>query len=384
MHSPRRREEVIDDLLLYEDIEFVRRAYRALLGREADASGLDAQVARLRDGSITKLQLLESLQSSTEGRDHGAELAAIAHRRDTERITSAIGAIPLIGPAFEWLWSLAGMPAQLRQQRRTIALLEHQVATMQAAAVERERELTRTLRSHWGSLEDRLIAVAPRATTTAGRVADFYAEFQDHFRGSSEQIRARLAPYLADVERLRQSGRPVIDLGCGRGEWLDMLRSQRVTAVGVDANQSMVDRCRAIGLTAEHADALEFLRRSESASAAVITGFHIAEHLAIESLLMLLDESLRVLMPGGFLILETPNPENVLMGACDFYIDPTHERPIPPVTLEFMARRAGFVDVELRRLNPAQAPDYSSDLAHAVSRFTMAGDYAIVAVKQPG
>lgn len=383
MHSPRRREEVIDDLLLYEDVEFVRRAYRALLGREAEASGLEAQVARLRDGSITKLQLLEALQTSTEGRDHGAGLVTVTRRRDTERITSAIATVPVIGPAFQWLWSLAGMPAQLRQQRRTIALLEHQVASMQAATLERERELTRTLRSHWGSLEDQLIAVAPRATTTTGRVASFYAEFQDHFRGSSDEIRARLTPYLADVERLRHSGRPVIDLGCGRGEWLDMLRSHRVTAIGVDANQAMVDRCLAIGLAAEHADALEFLRRAESDSTAVITGFHIAEHLAIESLLMLLDESLRVLMPGGFLILETPNPENVLMGACDFYIDPTHERPIPPVTLEFMARRAGFVDVELRRLNPAQAPDDSSDLAHAISRFTMASDYAIVAVKQP-
>ncbi|MBP6716563.1 MAG: methyltransferase domain-containing protein, partial [Acidobacteria bacterium] len=263
-------------------------------------------------------------------------------------------------------------------------LLEDQLATAHAASIERERELARTLRGHWGSLEDRLIQLAPRATTTTGRVARFYAEFQDHFRGSDAEIRARLTPYLADVERLRHTGRPIIDLGCGRGEWLDMLRARGVAAVGIDANESMVARCRANGLAAEHSDALAFLRRTESGSISVITGFHIAEHLAIESLLMLLEESLRVLIPGGFLILETPNPENVLMGACDFYIDPTHERPIPPVTLEFMARRSGFADIELRRLNPSQAPDYSSDLAHAISRFTMASDYAIVAIKTSG
>lgn len=383
MHSHRHGREALDDLLLYEDIEFARRAYRMLLGREADAPGLDAQVARLRDGSISKLQFLDALQSSLEARDRGTPIAAVSAGRRRERVASAIAAVPVIGPLFRWLWSLVRLPSQQRLQRRTIALLEQRLSEMQDDAFERERELRQVLRTQCGLLEDRLIAQAPRATSNVGRVARFYAEFQDHFRGSRDQIRERLARYLTYVEVFRQTGLPVIDLGCGRGEWLDMLREHGFTAMGVDSNEGMVQRCQALGLTAAHADALDYLRRTEGGTAAVVSGFHLAEHLPIESLLILLDEALRVLAPGGFLILETPNPENVLTGACNFYIDPTHERPIPPVALEFMARHAGFADVHLLRLNPSTAPDYSSDLAHAVSRFTMASDYAIVAVKTP-
>lgn len=381
MHSPRQSQELLDDLLLYEDVEFARRAYRALLGREADAAGLDAQVAGLRNGSISKLQFLEALQSSDEGQDHGTPVPTVTHHRRAERLVSALASVPLLGPVCGWFWSLTRLPRESRLQRRTIALLEQRLAHMQDDAREREHALQRLLRTECGSLEDRLIALAPRATTNAGRVARFYAEFQDHFRGSRDQIRERLARYLKYPEVFRQTGLPAIDLGCGRGEWLQMLGEHGFTAVGVDSNESMVERCRALGLSAEVGDALEYLRQADAGSAAVVTGFHIAEHLRIESVLILLDEALRVLAPGGFLILETPNPENVLTGACNFYIDPTHERPIPPVTLEFMARHAGFADVELLRLNPAQAPDESSDLAHAVSRFTMASDYAIVAVK---
>ena len=381
MHERRLGREAIDDLLLYEDVEFAQRAYRMLLGREADTAGLTAQVAKLRDGSISKLQLLESLQSANENDGRGAQIADVTRLRSAERITNAMASIPLVGRAFNWLWTLVRAPQLYRQQQRTIALLGQQLAEQHEQAAARERVLLGAMRAQYGALEDRLIAQSPRATTDTGRVARFYAEFQDHFRGSREQIRERLDRYVKYAEVFRATGLPVIDLGCGRGEWLEMLRERGLNAKGVDANHAMVERCRAIGLHAEHADALECLRKTDSGAAAVVSGFHIAEHLPIESLLMLLDESMRVLAPGGFLILETPNPENVLTGACNFYIDPTHERPIPPVTLEFMARRAGFADVELLRLNPSQAPDLSSELAHVVSRFTMASDYAIVAVK---
>lgn len=381
MHSPRHSQELLDDLMLYEDVEFARRAYRALLGREADAAGLDAQVAGLRDGSISKLQFLDALQSSHEGQDHGAPVPAVTQHRRTERVALALAKLPVLGPLCGWLWSLTRLPREYRLQRRTIALLEQRIADMQSDAHAREHALQRQLRTECGSLEDRLIALSPRATTSAGRVAHFYAEFQDHFRGSRDQIRERLSRYLKYPEIFRQTGLPAIDLGCGRGEWLQLLGEHGFTAVGVDSNESMVQRCRSLGLRAEAGDALDYLRKADAGSAAVVTGFHIVEHLRIESVLVLLDEALRVLAPGGFLILETPNPENVLTGACNFYIDPTHERPIPPVTLEFMARHAGFADVELLRLNPAEAPNESSDLAHVVSRFTMASDYAIVAVK---
>lgn len=217
MHERRLGREAIDDLLLYEDVEFAQRAYRMLLGREADTAGLTAQVAKLRDGSISKLQLLESLQSANENDGRGAQIADVTRLRSAERITNAMASIPLVGRAFNWLWTLVRAPQLHRQQQRTIALLGQQLSEQHEQAAERERALLGVMRAQYGALEDRLIAQSPRATTDTGRVARFYAEFQDHFRGSREQIRERLDRYVKYAEVFRATGLPVIDLGCGRG-----------------------------------------------------------------------------------------------------------------------------------------------------------------------
>ncbi|MCH8621922.1 class I SAM-dependent methyltransferase [Undibacterium sp. TS12] len=184
----------------------------------------------------------------------------------------------------------------------------------------------------------------------------FYLEFEALFRGTREDIKQRLnvyLPYLSHISKQpRDERKMVIDVGCGRGEWLELLDEQGIPALGVDMNVSMVNACLDRGLLVRHADAIAYLREQPAGSIGAVTGFQIIEHLPFEQLIALFDAALHALCPGGVIIFETPNPENLKVGACNFYFDPTHLNPIVPQVAEFMARQRGFSQAEILRLHP--------------------------------
>ncbi len=212
--------------------------------------------------------------------------------------------------------------------------------------------------------------------------ADFYKAFEDRFRGSRESIKERLKVYLPLIEPLTQlSPEPVaLDLGCGRGEWLELLEENGFGAVGVDQDPQMLQSARDRGLRVYQDDAIDYLKTSPEDAAVLISGFHIAEHLPFEVLMELVTQSLRVLRPGGLLILETPNPENIAVGSNTFYTDPTHERPLPPSLLSFLPEYAGFGRTTIFRLNePPLSPDAPVSLFDVITGASP--DYAIIAQK---
>ncbi len=184
---------------------------------------------------------------------------------------------------------------------------------------------------------------------------DLYQALEDAFRGSFEDVQDRMRVYLADVRSVGTSGR-ILDIGTGRGEWLELLAEAGLSAYGVDTNARAVERCHARGLEVVQADALQHISALPQTSLAVITAFQFVEHIPFNALLDLIDHAARVLQPGGLLILETPNPTNLLVGAASFYLDPTHERPLHPMFLEFLLSARGFSDVDLRYLNPNSSP----------------------------
>lgn len=182
--------------------------------------------------------------------------------------------------------------------------------------------------------------------------ADFYRAFEDKHRGARELIKSRLRVYLPFLLPLatKYPDCSVLDLGCGRGEWLELLQENRIVASGVDLDDNMLADCRELGLDVANEDAIEHLKSLPDQSRLAITGFHIAEHLPFSLLQMLFVEARRVLKPNGLLILETPNPENLVVGAASFYIDPTHQRPLPSQLLQFLAEHQGFARVKILRL----------------------------------
>jgi 2-polyprenyl-3-methyl-5-hydroxy-6-metoxy-1,4-benzoquinol methylase len=214
----------------------------------------------------------------------------------------------------------------------------------------------------------------------------FYVAFEDRFRGPQEQIMERLQFYLPYVRRAAdQTGEPmVLDIGCGRGEWLELLYREGIPARGVDANRLMIAQCRERCLEVVNEDALAYLRSLPDAGIGVVTGFHVIEHLPFEALIKLMDEALRVLKPGGMVIFETPNPQNVLVGSCSFYLDPTHHRPLPSQTMKLLSESRGFVDVKILELHPSTATPIAeeTDVSERFNEyFYGAMDYAVIGRK---
>ncbi|MFZ1814783.1 MAG: methyltransferase domain-containing protein [Rhizobiaceae bacterium] len=207
---------------------------------------------------------------------------------------------------------------------------------------------------------------------------DFYRAFEERFRGSQELISERLKAYVPFLRALRaQADSPRgLDLGCGRGEWLQLLESEGFEACGVDLNDGMLQSARENGLRVENMDAIAALVETGDGSLDVVSGFHIMEHLSFPKRLALIREACRTLRPGGLLILETPNPENIHVGTCSFHLDPTHIAPIPPMLMPFLAEYAGFAQSVILRLN-TPPPGGEPTLLDVYTK--VAGDYALVA-----
>lgn len=159
----------------------------------------------------------------------------------------------------------------------------------------------------------------------------FYRDFEARHRGGRNLILDRLRVYEPFVAPLAAEGDArALDLGCGRGEWLELLEDWGVKARGVDLDDGMLSEARDRDLLVERADALEALRAVPDGDLAIVSAFHLAEHLPFDVLRALVKQASRALRPGGILILETPNPENPSVGLLSFHMDPTHLKPLPP------------------------------------------------------
>ena len=214
--------------------------------------------------------------------------------------------------------------------------------------------------------------------------SSFYRAFEEKYRGERDLIKSRLKVYLPFIEPLKETypTGEALDLGCGRGEWLELLREFGVNAHGIDIDDGMLVTCRDLDLSVETGDAIAFLKGLDNESKIVISGFHIAEHLEFADLQALVQESLRVLKPGCLLILETPNPENIVVGSSDFYLDPTHQRPIPPGLLSFLPEYYGFGQVKILRLQESKALLNGNHLNLLSVLSGVSPDYAVVAQKK--
>jgi SAM-dependent methyltransferase len=191
-------------------------------------------------------------------------------------------------------------------------------------------------------------AVAAAAERAAGDAT--YIAFENRYRGEEGDIHERLAPYVPHFAALS----PVVDLGCGRGEFLDLLRDASVEARGVESNAHNVQTCRARGLVVEQGDLVAYLAAQPAASLGGVFAAQVAEHLPAAVLQAMLSQAHRALRPGGLLVLETPNPRSVT-GFLEVYNrDLTHERPLHPDTLSFLAAAVGFTDVRVEMRSPVE------------------------------
>jgi O-antigen chain-terminating methyltransferase len=351
--------------------------------QETLASEIEPQVVSLAD-RLANLEKLASAQFSEIDRRHD-RLDAFTKQRANELLSQlATDKQDVLARFNESNTKLqSALDQSIAQQRESLAKVAEDLQ-IEIDRLHSQLQHTRAeLSIQANTIDARLHPATQISADTAGdshQLDALYAALEDRFRGSRDEIKQRFEVYLPYVKDLA----PVVDLGCGRGEWLEILRAAGIEAYGVDTNLIQLEQCRARGLNVSEEDFLAHLQTLDDASAGAITGFHIVEHVPLKTLVTLLNEALRVLRPGGVVIFETPNPENVLVGSNYFYMDPTHRHPLPSELLEFLLESRGFQGIEILKLHPWDSARIAED-TEVTERFNAyfygPMDYAVVGRK---
>jgi O-antigen chain-terminating methyltransferase len=461
---PNNNQYHINDFCRYHDGHFVENMFKGLLKRKPDTEEMNRYLLLLRQGQMSKKEMIAKIRFSTEGRSKSIVVSGIY----LPFISSLLGRLPLIGFLFKIMMAMLRLPSLINQIRQLEAhsqipeikseqlaeliqtTLQTSLQSVLAQKVERSEldskaeraeleskaerselanKVTQSeleekvdyrslasmleakvdqvaltealaLRVDYDSLKIKLAAKANQTDMTQAltqltdhkvnlldnqrrlnllleearkrlpepfsneqlttmvnqqdHVFDaMYMAFEDKFRGTRKDIKHRQEVYIPTIQQALKATKNalVIDMGCGRGEWLELLQEHDIVAQGIDLNTIMIKECESRQLMAKEADIIDYLRQLNAATVSAITGFHIIEHLPFKVMISFLDECLRVLKPGGVIIFETPNPENILVGACHFYTDPSHHNPLVPETMRFIVEQRGFEKTEIKRLH---------------------------------
>ncbi len=243
-----------------------------------------------------------------------------------------------------------------RDLRADIDVVQRDLSDALAKESGRLRELVVTAAKRNDAL---IAALDQKIETVAVRVRDavnpvvaaptdvLYRRIEDALRGSEPEIRADVAHYV----RLAAEHQPVLDVGCGRGEFLASCREANVKARGVDTNERSVADLKQRGFDVALSGVPECFASIADGSLGSVLAMHVVEHLPVDALFALFRESARVLRKDGLLMIETPNAESILMAASDFWRDPTHIAPRHPAALTVLAREHGFEIAEIRAVH---------------------------------
>lgn len=379
----------LSGLLALKGPDFVDGAYRAVLGRKPDPAERERCLKDILGGRLNRVDVLGRLRRSPEGRDKGTRLPGLYFlyglqalaRRLPERLAFAAGllrraasagAAALRAPVEDKVQFNEDMSR--RDLTGAIRALEEKLIRGDREIKDFREETRRRLAMTHSALDQSLESRREPVETGAGEFPALsppvprsgesglgsggvpvlpwrvYAGFEDLFRGPRDEVIRGLrvlAPFACSPDLPGPAegfSHRVLDLGCGRGEWLEILQEHRVSALGVDLNPEFVAACRAAGLDVRLGDVFSFLASLPDNCVPVVTAIHLVEHFPAAGRFRLLQECLRVLAPGGLALWETPNPRNVLVGSGDFYRDPDHVTPLFPDTVVYLGRAAGFED----------------------------------------
>jgi len=371
----RTRRDLVDDVA----------ALRPLLALSERVAGLERAHHMTHERSLSSVADIERLERVLS--DAGiltvsdqSTLARVAHAH--ERIDSAERDIHAIVARFTGIPLLADVTTRLAESERNQQLIIDRALAQALRVNALLRAELADLRRAFASSNN---AAATIANAAGGdrRFDALYMAIEDRFRGTRADISDRLAMYVPLIAEAGTvtAATPLLDLGSGRGDFIRLLVEAGLPAIGVDTNEVAVAEAELLGIAVELGDIFERLRATPTASVGAVSAIHVIEHLPFPLLVELYEETLRVLVPGGLVMFETPNPENVRVATSTFYLDPTHLHPVPPSLAEFLADAIGFVEPRILRLHPPTDVDADPTLAGNVLLGLLGAsqDYALVA-----
>ena len=349
--------------------DFKRSQDAAKRSEDAARESIELHVRQLESELAEERARNGSLHRAWEDLKAGITAAASHTQSLEQRFEAEIGALANAQRGIEAAAAAHG--DAIKAERGERALLAAQMDSWRSEAIPRlEREVVR-LKPQQVAQERRISLLLEEARKRWPEPFDaaqmqrlgeedrhnldaFYVALEDEFRGSRDDIKDRLSEYLPKLAEagIGSQAMPILDVGCGRGEWLELLRERGWQVSGVDLNRVLVAMCEERGLPVIEADAIDYLRSLPEASVGAVTAFHLIEHLPLPRLIDFLDATVRALKPGGMAIFETPNPNNVFVSSRYFYLDPTHRHPIPPALGRFLAEARGLRRIEILELHP--------------------------------
>ena len=353
-----------------ESLNEVNRSLAALGGRLADGE-LRAEAAELKEIRVHWLRWREEWEKKLLSNEiHFLRSVADLQASTEQR---------LITMDSRYRESLAAQHGEFdRAMREGIASVQKQFwADLERIRLEYEKLIHTELRV---IRQKALVAPPlPLASSPAEAPSFDYARFADRFRGTEEYVKNSQRLYLPIFE----AKSAVLDIGCGRGEFLDLMKEAGIPARGIDLDAESVALCRSKGHEAEVADLFVYLSDQPDAAFDGIFAAQVVEHLPPESLPHMIELCAVKLQRGGLLVLETPNPECLAIFATHFYLDPTHTRPVPPSLMVFYFEEFGLGGIEVRRLSPAiESMPSLAELPEGFREVFFGGlDYAIIGHK---
>jgi SAM-dependent methyltransferase len=336
---------------------------------------LEQQVAAMQRRAVE----LELIQARVDAATVNLELLK-------DEVRSVARSLDDLGMAIAPATGLAGAGARLSELRERVNSLDRRLRTVVSAPPTPPDQPSVTAQG--GDAEQ------DRATVAQSTLFD-YAGFERRFRGDPEAVVDELTKRYLD---LLVPNPPVVDIGCGRAELLELLTARGVEAIGVDTDPSLVAEARDRGLNVRLVDGNAFLRGCRPGSIGAIIATHLLEHLELDDLVELLELAASRLRPGGVLIAETPNPASLIVLGNSYILDPTHVRPLHPSLLSFLCEGAGFRDVRLHFYAPAssyhlqpirdpEAPAWTTQVNEAFAKLNSVlfgpQDYAVIATTAP-
>ena len=419
----------INDFLKYHDKEFVRFAYKAILKREPDPSGYDNYLSKLRSGKLDKIDIVVSICKSPEGRSKGVKVKNINYYY----LRCGIKRIPILSYFISWINTLLKLPKRIKNLEienkyfygkisdyieeidnkihainlnlEKIQSRFNELWQLNNTNINNYRELSNRLDTNinnYRELSNRLkelgltkeipeilettdesyLAKAvessfiPYHDLKGNRNKDtFYYFFENIFRGQRRDIKNRQKNYLKYILSIisESDGELFLDAGCGRGEFLELLKENNIPHIGIDINELEINFLKERGFNVAKADILEYLSNTPHKFIG-ISSFQVIEHLEFDYIKKFIELAYNKIGHNGVIILESINP-HCPYALSRFYLDTSHIRPYPPETIKFLLEWFGFKNVKIIFSALVEERIRSKDL------FMNYQDYAVIGKK---